>query len=262
MDIFIINLAKDVKRRDSITSQLQELNLPFELFPAVYGKSIPAAELARCYSDAGAQRIQCRSLTPSEIGCALSHIGVYREIVRRGIPSALILEDDVQVGKMSSEILKKLGEALKPEHPAVLLLSPADTKGRLKNLGGSSDLRLGQYAGGYFAHAYIVTQYGAQALLSTLFPVKDVADCWSRLSRHRIVDISVVFPSLVSQNRARFGSSTTQDIKAQLEGRRVGDIIIFKCRRAFWLAVDTASALYTRQVNPYAGVLKNRRPPA
>lgn len=255
MQIFVINLEKDRARRDSVKKQLDDLKLPFEFFPGVYGKTIPADQLAACYCEAMAMRTQCRKLTASEIGCALSHIGVYREIIRRQILCALVLEDDVSVVNLRSGILEALEKVVTPNHPSVVLLSPAQTRGAQRGL-GVGNVQIGAFKGGYYTHAYVVTHFGAHALLTALYPVKDVADCWQRLNRHRVVDISVVSPTLVLQNRAQFGSSTTEEIRANLKGRNVADIAVFKCRRAFWLGVDAAAAAYDRFLNPYAGVLK------
>src|SRR5690606_9878656 len=52
--------------------------------------------LAARYDEAAAlrHRTGARRLHPSMIGCFLSHERAYREIVRRGLASAVILEDD------------------------------------------------------------------------------------------------------------------------------------------------------------------------
>ena len=258
MDIFVINLKAAHERRESISNQLDDLGLRFELFPAVYGKQLTKEELAASYFEAGAMRIQCRKLTQSEIGCALSHIGVYREIVRREIPCALVLEDDVEVGGLSQKILLSVAQKFAPNHPAVILLSPADTKPPSQAL-GILKIQVSPFRNGYCTHAYIITQYAARALLEALYPVKDVADCWSRLMRHRIVDIFVITPPVVLQNQEQFGSSTTNDIRSALANNGALDKALFKIRRAFWCGVDLVSAGYDRCFNPYAGVLKRAK---
>jgi len=255
MQIFVINLEKDSARRDSISKQLKDLKLPFEFFPGVYGKTIPEAQLEACYCEDMAMRTQCRKLTASEIGCALSHLGIYREIIRRQLPCAMVLEDDVAVPGLLRDVLDALEKAITAKEPSVILLSPAEG-GKARRGLGVGNLQISVFTSGYYTHAYVVTQFGARALLKALYPVKDVADCWKRLNRHRVVDISVVSPPFVLQNRAQFGSSTTEDINAQLKGRGAADIAVFKCRRAFWLAIDAATAIYDRLVKPYAGVLK------
>jgi glycosyl transferase family 25 len=256
MQIFVINLEKDRERRDSIKRQLDHLQLPFDFFSGVYGKTIPADQLKACYCEAMAMRTRYRKLTASEIGCALSHIGVYREIVKRNIPCALILEDDVTVPSLLRDALDALEKTITAKKPSVILLSAIEGAKARREL-GVGNLQISAFTTGYLTHAYVITQFGARALLKALFPVKDVADCWKRLHRHRVVDISVVSPPLVTQNRAQFGSSTTEEIRASFKGRSVADIAVFKCRRWFWWGVDAVAAAYDRFLNPYAGVLKD-----
>ena len=114
MHIFVINLERDRERREFMRGQLDCLRLPFEFFQGVYGRALTPDQLAECYTEAGAMRIQCRNLTPSEIGCALGHLGVYRQIVSRKIPYALVLEDDAEIPKLQPEILEAIGKTIKP----------------------------------------------------------------------------------------------------------------------------------------------------
>ena len=40
MHIFVINLEKDISRRESIVGQLEALGLAYEIIPAVYGAAL------------------------------------------------------------------------------------------------------------------------------------------------------------------------------------------------------------------------------
>ena len=87
---FFINLDHDTGRRAALERQLDALGLPYSRFPGVYGKALPADELARHYDHARATG-QSRELTVGEVGCALSHLGVYRAMIEQNLPYALIL---------------------------------------------------------------------------------------------------------------------------------------------------------------------------
>lgn len=254
MHIYVINLEKDVARRASISAQLETLGLAYEIVSGVYGGSLTEQERARVYDDRKAKLHRARSLVPAEIGCALSHLKVYRTIVERGLDAALILEDDVALPANLKCILDECWIHLVASTPSVLLLSPADgaaTASSLAQLGASH--RLVPYRAGYFASAYVITRTGASALLRELEPVSDVADCWQRLARYKVVDIYVVEPPLIEQNQVQFGSSTTADYHANTKNGLIARLV-YKSRRARSILWDCVYGPYRRRFRPYAGL--------
>ncbi|MCX7049960.1 MAG: glycosyltransferase family 25 protein [Candidatus Sumerlaeota bacterium] len=259
MKTFIINIAKDTKRRHFISRQMDKLKLEHEYFNAIVGKDLTTAELRRSYNHSKAMRTQCRDLTPSEIGCALSHIGIYRLILARRLPMALILEDDTVLSDEINTILGCLQECMHSEHPMLTLLSPVHgTKGAARALGSGHQMQ--PFSSGFFTNGYVITAAGARALVKFLYPVGDVADCWRRLQRHGVIDLYAVTPPLALQNREAFGSITSAEIGKFLKGRARWWKYLFKARRAFWLGVDQSIAFFDRHFRPYAGLdLKRER---
>lgn len=256
MRTFVVNLEKDKVRRDSIKSQLNNINIPFEFVKAVYGKNLSQSELSECYNDSKAMRTQCRSLTLSEIGCAYSHIKIYQKMIRENIQTALILEDDAIIPRNSSEILLNIENIIEHEIPEVILLSPVellDDKSPETKIDNIYNLK--KFKKGYLTSSYIINLYAAKTLLEELYPIGDVADCWKRLSNHKIVDIRVVDPPLIQQNREDFESSIVPDVMKNQKTSTVYKIG-FKFRRAFWLSCDMVLAFYNRKTRPYGG-LKN-----
>jgi glycosyl transferase, family 25 len=262
MHIFVINLEKDRERRESITRQLNGLHLPFELFPGVLGSALSPEELASCYDDKKAKRKLCMSLVPAHIGCSLSHAKIYREIIGRELPCALILEDDVVLPSSVPGVLAQIAELIEERKPEVILLSPANglsERKRKRDLGNGSSLV--PFKSGYFTSSYIVTNTAARALYKELYPVADTADCWDRLKRYKVVDIYVLAPALIAQDRSTFGSSTHEDTMQSLRALRIHGVrkLIFKGRRAWSKLVDCFYALYRRHCLPYAGTDLNWR---
>lgn len=254
MHVFVINLPKDHERRQSITSQLGRLGLDYEILTGVYGKDLSAAEMAEFYDDKKAKRIQCRSLVRSEIGIALSHIKAYRTIMERNIQCALVLEDDVHLPDALPKVLEALEKNIDPACPEVVLLSPASL-GRSGNSHLVDNFFTASFKSGYFAHSYALSLAGAGELLNFLYPVHDVADCWTRLNKYGVVKIRGLTPPLVVQNQAAFGSSTT----CELQNSGIGEIrnnpmrrYAFKLRRAFFLCMDLISALRYRRLKGIA----------
>lgn len=86
MKIFIINLKKDTKRYDDITSQLKNNNFSnYERIDAILGKDV--------YKNYNT------NLTPAQIGCYLSHLKAYYQIIEQDLDYAIILEDDVKLSE-------------------------------------------------------------------------------------------------------------------------------------------------------------------
>ncbi len=125
MHIFVTNLEKDVARRRFIIGQLEELKLAYEMVPGVYGAALSSEERTRHYNERKAKWRQSRKLTFAEIGCALSHLNIYRKMIERDIGYALILEDDVVLPLHLKEFLDECPMYLDPDRPSVWLLSPA-----------------------------------------------------------------------------------------------------------------------------------------
>jgi hypothetical protein len=91
----------------------------------------------------------------------------------------------------------------------------------------------------------MVTLEAARRLLAFLYPVADVADCWTRLRRHRVVDIHGVMPAAIIPDPATFGSWTRTDLRrhgAHLIQESVVTKYAFKARRALSLLADWVSA--------------------
>lgn len=213
MKIFVINLEKDKERRHSISQQLKNLGLSYEIVTGVYGSVLSDQELSVQYDAGKAKWRLGRSLVPAEIGCALSHLSVYQKMINEGCESALILEDDVTLPENLSCFLDECNEFLDCQTSAVWLLSPAVGHGNIKHF-SSGDRLLATYKNGFFTSSYVLTLSAAKALRKELYPVGDVADCWFRMQRYGVVDMFVVTPPLIVQNQEKFGSSTTDDVKA------------------------------------------------
>ncbi len=256
MQIFVINLEKDHDRRESITRQLNELRLPFEFVPGVLGSALSAKELAECYDDKKARRYLCMSLVPAHIGCSVSHTNVYRQIIERNLPCALVLEDDVVLPPSLPQMLPRLRDALNMQRPEVVLLSPANGIFRSKQQRHvCEDHDLTPFESGYFTSSYILTNHAARALLKELYPVADTADCWNRMKAYKVVDIFAISPPLIQQNRDAFGSSTHEDTMNALKTLKMHGWrkAIFKMRRAFSKFIDALYAFVPKNPGSVRG---------
>ena len=89
----------------------QELTgFDFEFFDAVEGRTLDAAQYAHRMDAEWFRIMRGRELAPGEIGCFLSHYGLWERLVETRTPCALILEDDA---RLEDGFAAAVGEAVK-----------------------------------------------------------------------------------------------------------------------------------------------------
>jgi glycosyl transferase family 25 len=176
---FIISLPKDAHRREQLGKQLQDLALPFTVIQAVHGKSLSSEELDAAYDRNKAITLFNRELSKGEIGCALSHLSIYKKMVEEDIPCALIMEDDARIfDEALPATLSKLAQLYPAQMPAAVLLN------HVLRYDGSTRTPLDDSRSvydayrGVNAHAYFITKAAAEILAQNLYPVYVVADKW------------------------------------------------------------------------------------
>lgn len=95
LHIFIVSLKQDIEKREAISKILNDFNLDFTFIDAVYGKELPDSYLDSIRNKSAGKLVKRGfPATPGEIGCTLSHIKAYQEVIDRGLEWACILEDD------------------------------------------------------------------------------------------------------------------------------------------------------------------------
>jgi hypothetical protein len=99
----------------------------------------------------------------------------------------------------------------------------------------------------------MVTNYSARTLLKELYPIGDVADCWKRMKRYKVIDLYVINPPLVIQDQERFGSSTTDDVQNVMITGLI-HTIAFKLCRVQRIFLDSIYGIYRRLFFPYSGI--------
>src|SRR2546426_3849915 len=107
IEIVVISLPNAEVRRRLMRAQLEPPGMPpHRILDAVDGRRLQGPQLTAVYDKAAALRAG-RSLTPPEIGCAASHLAVYRHIVAQGTAGTLVLEDDALLGRLFLDLLQR-----------------------------------------------------------------------------------------------------------------------------------------------------------
>ncbi|MFT7880590.1 MAG: glycosyltransferase family 25 protein [Sulfurimonas sp.] len=95
--IFIINLKKDKTKKQHMEHLCKRHHLQCTFTEAVYGKELDEDTISTVYDKKAPERFDQRQLTTSEIGCALSHISIYRKMIEENIAQAVVFEDDIDI---------------------------------------------------------------------------------------------------------------------------------------------------------------------
>ena len=173
--IFIINLTRDVEKKEHMQELCLKFDLNAEFIDAVYGCDISESDIAAVYSKEKAIDNIGRELSLGEVGCALSHKKIYKKMFDENINQALILEDDIE---FDESLLQILAEKVKftSNWDLVLLghhtgasreIDTASTFWCQKRLSSKYKLvRPCEQA--YGTYGYLVTKEGAQKLLNSL----------------------------------------------------------------------------------------------
>ena len=97
MKIYVINRQENQSRRKYIEQHFEAIKAPvYEFFQATEGTQLSATLVEKCNT----WHTRCflrRAITRGEIGCTLSHLSIYKEIISKDLAGALIFEDDVQI---------------------------------------------------------------------------------------------------------------------------------------------------------------------
>lgn len=89
---YVINLKKATKRWNNIKKQLETYNLNYKRIDGVLGKELTNDEISDNTS------FLCKTLcTKPTIGCAMSHINVWKNIIDDKQEYSLVLEDDAEL---------------------------------------------------------------------------------------------------------------------------------------------------------------------
>ena len=190
MKTFVISLRRSQDRRHYIKSELEKLGIKFEIIDAIDGSQLPASTIRdfKAIRKSAYQNGNKQSWDIPEgvVGCTLSHLKTYREIVSRKIELSIILEDDATPTK---ELLTLYSHstlhAIKNIHKLDVLQIAAVKKqfaympqlkyhGRLKIADGITIGKPAKTVPG--TSCYLVTLKGAEKLLRASQPLRYSSD--------------------------------------------------------------------------------------
>lgn len=204
MKTFVINLNRATDRRNRMTNLCKNLKLDFEIFTAIDGR-----ELDGDFIRSNVYDYKNCFLTRGEIGCALSHVSVYREIVNRRLPYALIIEDDAVLDSRAVEFVREFKK--RPKNGICLLTGDVEYAKNKKMKLGEFDVFPVSKA--VRATGYIITLKTAQKMINFLLPIRYEADMFEIFRVCGNIKIFATLPHLI-------GTADRDKCDSSLEGDR------------------------------------------
>lgn len=188
--IYLINLARSPDRLGYMERQLKRMGLAFERIDAIDGKDLTPDRIREL---AVPERVKewPNLLTPSAIGCSLSHVKAYRKFIEDGGNAAIFMEDDVELleglGAVAEAVVGRL-----PLKACALLYFHGDKKAFVRrnaiDLGDERQLYQALTPwGAYTTGAYILSRQSARSIAGFNSPVYTTADSWGVYCRDGIL---------------------------------------------------------------------------
>lgn len=223
MKVYVINLERASERRRHILRELEKHGLDYELIAGVDGKSLSEDERNRV-SDRAAVEARPNKLTAGAIGCALSHLEVYRKMIADNADVALVLEDDAVLFDGIGELLKLIenkiedGEAILLHYfkvrPEKVILSSQRATPLDGNYSLLEPINYPQSGTGY-----VITRETALRLADAKLPIKVEADDWEDFVRNDVIEsVRCVYPKPMM---VAHGKSQIQPFKSYQEMTRL-----------------------------------------
>lgn len=181
--------------------RLAERNIEATFFEAIDGRIMSDDELERHVDRQKAAR-EYGPLSRGEIGTALSHIFLYRAMVEKNMPYAIILEDDVCLSDDFAALLNTgtescLAKLFTPEEPVMVQLTHVRRgyKATARPVGDTGRDIIKPHGGVWLTGGYFITLAAARNLAQALYPVWAVADFWNRFEELGLLTLWVLSPN-------------------------------------------------------------------
>ena len=208
--VYIVNLKQDQKRKKNILREIKEQNIKnYELVAAVDGNNLTERELSLfTYKNKKSINPWNTKMSPSQIGCALSHIKIYRKFIKSNYDFALVLEDDAYFLKDFKEKLQSfIIKNLKYKKQILLLSELKEFIG--KPLDKFDSYEVVSVTNASFTHSYLINKKAAESIIKFNYPVKTIADNFLFFNIYCKIKITGLNPFLIGQDTKQFKTSIT-----------------------------------------------------
>lgn len=189
VEIYLISLKKDEKRREILKNRFPKFYKDFIQIEAVDGRKISSLEYFNLINPAFYKLNKL--LSPSEVGCSLSHKKAYEMFLKSKAKFAFILEDDI-IGS-DEKIQKAINLTKFMSLNSVFICGGQDSYSVFAKEIYNKFYLLSKYSNLTRACSYIITKNSAKSILNMQNEILDIADNWQRLAQNFDVYFSDIF---------------------------------------------------------------------
>lgn len=186
--VYIINLNNREDRWNNIKNVMENVGIKkYKRFEAVNGKELSDDYLKQILSVRSLRNLgrirrdHYGIYTKGAVGCYLSHIEIYKEMIKNNIPEMIIFEDDACIKKGNTDFIsffqktkKECEEICRKENKPLTFIF-FDHLVRSKRKISDNIIELGDFFG---TMAYYVTLQGAIFMLEKAFPIELQVDAY------------------------------------------------------------------------------------
>ena len=214
--IYVVNLKNDLDRRKNIINEIEKQNIKnYEIIDAIDGNELSEQELNNLsYKDKNLINPWNIKMSPSQVGCALSHIKIYKKFIKTDYNYALILEDDAVFIQSFNEDLKKLILKNITDKKQILLLSELK-EFFSKPIDKNNSYEIVNVTNAFFTHSYIINREAAKSIIKFNYPVKTIADNFVFFKIYCGIKITGLNPYLVDQDNKNFKTTIFKETKTE-----------------------------------------------
>jgi glycosyl transferase family 25 len=218
--IWVVNLERSQDRRQFMQRQLETMGLDYRFIDAVDGKNLTEKDWQK-YSKERALKEKRRELSVGEIGCALTHVSMYHQMIDKDIAEVLILEDDVFI---TEDLLYVLAQRRNfPQDWEVVNF--ANDSAKTIPLGEPifAAYKICKFEGmANRTSTYLINLQGAKKLMAHLYPIRLPAD--DIIGRTKITGLNLygITPQVVSLAKFKseiWGNDLKVGLKAKVTGK-------------------------------------------
>ena len=199
-----INLENRKDRRDHCTKQLREYFSQYTRFHAVEGKHVDILGEKRLHVfydleenfkwDQSIRILRTRKMSHGEIGCCLSHRGVWEYAFKQNMDSLVIFEDDVVLSKCFHNGLTRALAEINTDWD-ILYLGYIDSGGLGKFV--STHIRKVTFLFG--AYAYMLRNTGIKVLHSILPIDRPIDNFLGKMTETNVLQGYAIYPPIANQ---------------------------------------------------------------
>ncbi|WP_455788385.1 glycosyltransferase family 25 protein [Acidaminococcus fermentans] len=213
---YVISAPDIMKRRKAQIDAFGAWGMRPHFFDAIMGNQLSSEQLEKVAAKEN-------FLTVGEIGCALSHLGVYQKLLESREKCVYVFEDDALLTEDFINLQPQIQQFMEDQTaPTVLLLfNICGYERRIRRI--SQDVSIMKCLGGTRAYAYVLNRPAALNLLKAQMPVKIELDAWAIYQKMGFIRLYCLNKNVVQLNKALDEDSLIDNIDDRLgrDGKRV-----------------------------------------